>query len=68
MTLLLLLLSFPGGVLGGNAGFNPAVLGFWLGHSQWGALRASPPFPAQAESLLSFALGKSHNLRVVDLC
>lgn len=39
-TLLLLLSSFPG-VLGGNAGFNPAVLGFWLECSQWGALRAS---------------------------
>lgn len=51
MTLLLLRLYFPDGVLGGNADFNPAVLGFLLGCIQWEALRASPPFPVHADSL-----------------
>lgn len=69
-TTLLLLLSFPGGVLGENAGFNPAVLGFQLGHSGWGAVRASPPFPALAKPRWSSALGKKlcHSLGIVSLC
>lgn len=47
MTLLLLLLSFPGDVLGGNIGFNLAVLGFLVGCAQRGALRGFPSFPSE---------------------
>lgn len=58
MTLSLLLLSFPGDVLGGNPGFNLAVLGFLVGCAQWGALSCSLPFPVKAESPCLSALGK----------